>query len=735
MKLKILVSSIILFTTNAFAQTVSKEQFMEIKKRLPIEKDAAKKADLLYQAATYYVFKEGTFKTDLDSAALYNSRAYKINKELNLKKNITQCMVLNGEIIGQRGNMDKATLLKTKALNYALSNGLKKEGAAVYISMASDVNDSEVAKKTQLFENAISLYRQAGAPTEVAEKYFELARIYNNIDDFAQCIKFIKQAIKIKKSIKKHDLYREYIMLAQNLWAMGNYDSAIPYALEAEKMAENEKADAEWLNHIYNILGILYGELKYYNKSIGYYRKAITSAKKNNNTYSAEGAAVNIAMTLNSIGKNQEALTILNNEVNYYPGKDCNVNFISVYILVYCKLKKTNKARPYYEHLLKCNINDSKIITEQKAAYYAISRYLIDTGQANNSYDYIEKLKRLASANNNIMEYSLSEITHFEADSATGNYIGAIEHYKRYKTLNDTIFNNNSRKQFNNLQLKYETEKKDKSIKLLTEHGKLQDEKIQNATILRYVFIGSLGVLILFVALLYNRSRLKQRTNKKLQLKQQQINEQNDQLKKLLLEKDWLLKEIHHRVKNNLQIVISLLNTQSAYLDNEDALQAIQNSEHRMHAMSIIHQKLYQSDNMASIDMSWYISELVNYLKECFTTNRKIVYKIDNEQLDLDVSQAVPLGLILNEAISNAIKYAFTTKDSGQISISLKNLESDTYQLIIADDGVGLPEGFQSIKRESLGMDMMIGLTDQLDGTFELKSNNGLTIIITFTKK
>jgi two-component sensor histidine kinase len=233
---------------------------------------------------------------------------------------------------------------------------------------------------------------------------------------------------------------------------------------------------------------------------------------------------------------------------------------------------------------------------------------------------------------------------------------------------------------------------------------------------------------------LYKSFRLKKKKNEQLEIKRQQIEAQNELNKKMLLEKEWLLKEIHHRVKNNLQIVISLLNTQSAYLDNEDALLAIQNSQHRMHAMSLIHQKLYQSDNLANIDMSWYIFELISYMRECFDTDTKINFALETEKVYLDVAQAVPLGLIINEAINNAIKYAFPKDRKGKVTIELKNTGENNYKLVIADNGVGLPENFEDTERNSLGMNLMMGLTDQIDGEFEMKNDSGLTIKITFTK-
>ncbi|WP_431241844.1 sensor histidine kinase [Flavobacterium sp. P21] len=322
----------------------------------------------------------------------------------------------------------------------------------------------------------------------------------------------------------------------------------------------------------------------------------------------------------------------------------------------------------------------------------------------------------------------------FKADSSRGKYLDAIKHYQLYKNILDTIYKGETSKQINNLQVQYESNKKDKNIELLTQQAKVQQIQIQKDNVVKYVFIGSVLVLILILGLLYNSFRVKKKKNEELEMRRQQINEQNELNKKMLIEKEWLLKEIHHRVKNNLQIVISLLNTQSAYLDNEDALLAIQNSQHRMHAMSLIHQKLYQSDNLSNIDMSWYIYELINYMKECYDTDGKINFVLEIKNTCLDVAQAVPLGLITNEAISNAIKYAFPLERKGEILISLKKIGQNDYELIIADNGIGLPKNFNYAERDSLGMSLMTGLSSQIDGIFEMKNDNGLKIKVTFTR-
>jgi two-component sensor histidine kinase len=175
---------------------------------------------------------------------------------------------------------------------------------------------------------------------------------------------------------------------------------------------------------------------------------------------------------------------------------------------------------------------------------------------------------------------------------------------------------------------------------------------------------------------------------------------------------------------------MSLLNSQSAYIDNDAALTAIHDSQHRVHAMSLIHQKLYNSDNVSSIDMSSYIRELVSYLSDSFDIRRRIRFDLNIASLEMDVSQAVPLGLILNEAITNSIKYAFPDGRNGVIAILLLNTSSNHYLLSISDNGVGVSANFK--KTGSLGMSLMKGLSEDLDGKFSIENNNGTIIKISF---
>ena len=249
---------------------------------------------------------------------------------------------------------------------------------------------------------------------------------------------------------------------------------------------------------------------------------------------------------------------------------------------------------------------------------------------------------------------------------------------------------------------------------------------------------------VLFLALLvvsYDRHRIIKKSKDQLYQQKQVIDYKMLELAqvklsrtRLLAEKEWLLREIHHRVKNCLQIAMSLLNTQSFYLENEKAVAALSQSRNRMYAMSLIHQRLYQSDNLELIHMNGYIPELVNYIKESFAADRNLSFRLHIDSVRLDVAQAVPIGLIINEAVTNSIKYAFPNKNDGAVDISLEHLGDDCIRLEIADNGIGLREDFDIKRVRSMGMELIDSLNLQLEGKMTIRNEGGTIISIVFLR-
>ena len=283
----------------------------------------------------------------------------------------------------------------------------------------------------------------------------------------------------------------------------------------------------------------------------------------------------------------------------------------------------------------------------------------------------------------------------------------------------------------------YQTKEKQDSITLLHQEAKIELANVKQATLVRNMSIAGAILLLILVGLIYNRYRQKQKNNRLLQSQKEEINKNNQQLHqlneqqtKLLVEKDWLVKEIHHRVKNNLQIVMSLLNSQTAFIDNQPALSAIHDSQHRVHAMSLIHQKLYNSENLSSIDMSVYLEEFLSYLKESFDAGQ-IEFMAKVEPIQLNLQQAIPVALIINEAVTNSIKYAFKETTDPKITVSMYESEGLVH-LIIADNGKGLPDNMDAGHSNSLGMQLIRLFSEQLEGDLYFMNNNGLEIILNF---
>jgi two-component sensor histidine kinase len=207
------------------------------------------------------------------------------------------------------------------------------------------------------------------------------------------------------------------------------------------------------------------------------------------------------------------------------------------------------------------------------------------------------------------------------------------------------------------------------------------------------------------------------------------------QLTKSIGEKEVLLREVHHRVKNNLQIIISLLNLQSRYITDETTRLAFRESQNRIRAMALVHEKLYQSTNLATIDIDNYLRFLGDNLFQFLSMKGKgITLTMDIRDIFLAIDTAIPIGLIINELISNSLKYAFPGGRKGEISVAIHR-QDRTLTILFHDNGVGIPEDFDWRNAESLGLRLVISLVEQLDGTIELDRSTGTAFTIVVQEK
>ncbi|MPM07449.1 hypothetical protein SDC9_53755 [bioreactor metagenome] len=294
----------------------------------------------------------------------------------------------------------------------------------------------------------------------------------------------------------------------------------------------------------------------------------------------------------------------------------------------------------------------------------------------------------------------------------------ALYYLERYKQLNDTVFSESRNQLIAEYQTKLNLNNKETIIKQL-EDEKQRQELINENILLQsqkrqlgiYALAFVIVISILFVFSLFRRHK---KTNKL-----------NKELEASLKEREVLVREVHHRVKNNLQIISSLLNLQSEKTEGSNAKEILQLSQSRIEAMSMIHENLYKSSNLSEISFRDYINNLCEYIEISFNLSGKgVSLSLDIDEIEVDIDQLVPCGLIINELVTNSIKHAFVNVSNGEIKIGC-HANENLIRIEIKDNGPGLPENFNLAETKSLGMRLAQGLARQLKSELHFGNHNG----------
>lgn len=696
---------------------------------------------ILLNAGYMYMMKPGAAGIDMDSATLFADKVLASSIKAGNKIWQGQSYLLYSNILREQQITAKGKEYALEAKSIFQKWQQSAYLADTYVELANYYSlepRENLDIKISCYKEAIKLYRAAGLKERLAHTLYVLGDLYNVTDDFKLLTETLAQSVAIYDEIKVEPGADVYSLLGTGYNRLGDFGNALKYNLLAVKVVESRKDTVSTNATVYNRLALLYHYMGESDEALKYYQKAWLIASKLNDTSTLRLLSINTAATYAMKKRPDKALAVIKRLEHNYPPTDFAEKMWMYIFIAGCHmdLKQHNAALPYIRIVQKGKNQLPDML--HASADDIESRYYLITGDYVKSHQLALNVIATALRSKNLSLQSVAYHDLFQADSAMGNYKEAVEHYRRYKIVNDSLFNISKAIQISTLQVQFETQQKEQSIELLTRKSQLQRAALDKARFTRNVIIAGAVMLVIMLALGYNRYQLKLSNNRQLMQKQNEINEKNISLQdliatqhKLLGEKEWLVKEIHHRVKNNLQIVMSLLNTQAAFLDDKDALNAIRESRYRMQAISLIHQKLYQSDNMALIEMNTYIKDLVEYLKDGFSGINKVRFDLQIANIKLDVSHSVPIGLILNEAITNSIKYAFT--GNGLIKISLQETSPGQLTLIIADNGVGLPvEDNNQDRKQSMGMLLMNTLAEQLDGTLHIQSKNGVIITVSF---
>lgn len=706
----------------------------EAEKHLKLKNDGKDKVDLLLEVSHYYYERDKYNTKPVIQSNNYAKQAFSLSEKLQYKKGLGTSYIMLSMLEQHDNHFSKSNSYANSAVNI-LNNTSEYDllgEAWVMIWSSKTLMGLKYEDRIFYLQKAASYFAKTKNKKRLADCYKEMGDIYLLIGNGNESLKCLKNALKFYKQANYKLLDSVYDLIGAAYIFLGDYKEGLKYGFLALDNAERFNEKKVFLCVIFNRIGLAYEEMNDYSNALKYYEKSLNAAENFSTIKNIRLIVGNYSKTLLKTGQYDQALTLISDTKKKYPEIATKDSYYldCILIQIYLHKKQYRKALPYQKNLIAHidEVHDYNILVliymtlidlnlilkeYEKAAYY--SKLHLNVCQKLDKDSYF--------ADYNLWEYKI--------DSAKGNLKPALEHYKEYVRFSKKYFNEKKSNEINKLNVLYETEKKDKYITNLKNESLIQHANLEKASLTRNIMLGGFFVLLASIYFLYRAYQSKQKNNLMLKAQQEQIRESNVSLKNAINEKEWLLREIHHRVKNNLHMVVGLLASQNEYLQGNEAIDANLESQRRVESMSMIHDKLYQSENLSMIDMPSYILDLTYYLSDSFDVRKQIRFSLDIIKVDFPLSHSVPIGLILNEAVTNSIKYAFPNDRQGVVKIILQH-ENGLYHLTVWDDGIGIPDSIDIDNSKSLGLKLIKGLSEDIMADFKISNDSGTKIELIF---
>lgn len=533
--------------------------------------------------------------------------------------------------------------------------------------------------------------------------------------------------LKSHELIKDIDTKKNRATLLNNIGTVyndqGNNKKALTYYFKSLKLNEeiNEK---EGMAISLNNIGYLFVNQDENSKALEYFEKSLKITEEIGN----KGA---IAHTLNNIGnvykKQKDTTTALTyferslsiqQEISDKNGMASTLNNIGT---LYKDKGNFSKALQYhYQSLNVSKETDNK--RGMSLALNAVGNIYLKQGKSLKAEAYATESLKIAQEIGFPTSISAASEILTEVYQVNNNWEKAFQMYKLHDIMKDSLQNAEIEKSIIRQQANYEIEKKEQKLIIMTTQNELQELKLNKNKILINYFIFALILVLILTVVLYRGYQKKRLINELLESQKTEIIKKSE-------EKTAMLKEIHHRVKNNLQVVNSLLKLQSREIEDQKVLAIFKEAQNRVLSMALLHEKMYRSEDIKHIDLQEHISLLIDDLLKTYVINKNIQSNVKIANVTFGLQTLVPLGLIINEIISNALKHAFKDKDEGVIKVHLNQLNDEQYELIIGDNGIGSEE---LISDSGLGKKLIHTFAKQLKGSIERIAEEGTIYKLAF---
>ncbi|HBI01109.1 tetratricopeptide repeat protein, partial [uncultured Flavobacterium sp.] len=594
--------------------------------------------------------------------------------KLNSEKNQTKKLEIISEMVNTvfGNDMKQALVLAKKGVKLADQLNNKNWQPKFYeMEGRMHANLLQLDSANLFFDKAMKGYKAINDVRGQASTSFKMAWVLKKKGEYDKAMQKNIYALKLMESIDdKAGICDAMTRISWDLTKQNRLTEALNYAEKAIDMAEKNNLTSEFF-YVYNNAGDVAIAMKKNQLSLDYFNKAAAIVEEQNLGLTSKVDIGNSqGNALKKLGRYDEAIRF------------------------YTNCLKMAKEANYQNGIntVTANLGEINLL---KGNYKEALPYQLET-------------VRLQETNND--KANLIENYHHVSTiyQKLNDFESALSYKQKAYDLRDSIGSIESDAKMSELLTKYETEKKEETIAF-------QEAKISQQKLVQYLGIIVVGLLLGLLIFGFISYRNRSKSNRLLAQKN--------------AENELLMKEIHHRVKNNLEIVSSLLALQSAQIDDTKTKEAMTEGQNRVNSISIVHQKLYQGTNLGSIEMKDYFLNLSQSILDSFGAEEKVKLNLAMEKLDLDIDTAVPLGLIINELLTNTIKYAFPEGDKGTITIKLEKQNDQHLHLVVTDNGIGksgITHG------TGFGTQLVSLLTQQLNGTMKEESENGTTHIFDF---
>lgn len=504
-----------------------------------------------------------------------------------------------------------------------------------------------------------------------------------------------------------------YLNLSTRLRSKGEYERAAELLFDALRIYEARQDSSLMASTLTNI-GIFYSIQKNFKESITYYKRVVKIRSDLGQKSRLGNIYNNLAIDNELLGNLDSALfyydksleiRLSNNQLNDVAASYGNLS------IFFRKLDKLDTSLYLAREALKISRQiGSK--SQESYALRTLAEVSMDLGRYTEALSYLDEGLPLLKATGRVVGLASTYETYYKVKEKLGLYKEAFEDHKIFKMYSDSVKTVRNTSAIKDAEERYEAEIKDKQITQLELEKQTAALALAESKNQSNILIGSLAIITVAAVLLFIFFRQKRRS---------------------LAEKELLLKEIHHRVKNNLQVISSLLNLQADSLGSEDAKEAVMEGQHRVKSMALIHQKLYSADDVRGVDLQDYLENLSSELFRAFGVDQeKINWKVKTSGLKLDIDTVIPLGLIINELITNALKYAFKDVEKGLLQIEM-NQQGENLNVLIKDNGKGMDEE-QIQESNSFGWKMINSLGRKLKAEIAIKNDNGTEVALMLSR-